>query len=567
MTTKPKAKKFRIRRSAPAAPTQTPPPAATTPSPAPARPTPQAQPASGAQPAPQTEGGQAFAQITPKRIAVEGDVASKGQVTTENTIDAIRKEGLTGRQLRMARRVAQKHNLAPISDFDAVRLLRENGVDPFQQSSMLELVVPDQNDKGAKDGALTKSKIQLPQTVPSGDANLPSTELGPNISPAEARAAQIAEIQAGIASRRRKKMAVLVTRLAFFVFLPTLIAGYYFYSVATPMYATNSEFLIQKSEAQSPGALGSVFGGSGLATSQDSIAVQGYLGSREAMQRLNEDVGFISHFSAENIDVLQRLEPDASNSTAYKLYKKYVKIGYDPTEGVIKMEVIAADPTTSELYARKLIEYAEERVDGITGRVREDAMKGARASFEDAERKRESALQVLANLQESTQILDPAGATAELQSRLAQLETRLLDKELQLAGQLENSRPNQARVNALETEVRITEAQIQKVKAEMTTTGSGTDSQARINAQIRVAEENYQTRTLLEQQALQQLETARIESERQVRYLSLGVEPTAPDDPTYPRKFENTVLAFLIFAGIYLMFSLTASILREQVSS
>jgi capsular polysaccharide transport system permease protein len=40
----------------------------------------------------------------------------------------------------------------------------------------------------------------------------------------------------------------------------------------------------------------------------------------------------------------------------------------------------------------------------------------------------------------------------------------------------------------------------------------------------------------------------------------------APDEPTYPRAFENTTLAFLIFAGLYLMMSLTASVLREQVT-
>ena len=43
--------------------------------------------------------------------------------------------------------------------------------------------------------------------------------------------------------------------------------------------------------------------------------------------------------------------------------------------------------------------------------------------------------------------------------------------------------------------------------------------------------------------------------------------PSAQDEAAYPRAFENTLLAFLIFGGIYLMFSLTASILREQVSS
>ena len=58
-----------------------------------------------------------------------------------------------------------------------------------------------------------------------------------------------------------------------------------------------------------------------------------------------------------------------------------------------------------------------------------------------------------------------------------------------------------------------------------------------------------------------------MEANRQVRYLTTSVEPVASQEPSFPRKFENTILAFLIFSGIYLMISLTASILREQVSS
>jgi capsular polysaccharide transport system permease protein len=62
-------------------------------------------------------------------------------------------------------------------------------------------------------------------------------------------------------------------------------------------------------------------------------------------------------------------------------------------------------------------------------------------------------------------------------------------------------------------------------------------------------------------------EQARTEANRQVRYLTIAVDPVASEEPSYPRSFENTILAFLIFAGIYLMISLTASILREQVTS
>ena len=64
-----------------------------------------------------------------------------------------------------------------------------------------------------------------------------------------------------------------------------------------------------------------------------------------------------------------------------------------------------------------------------------------------------------------------------------------------------------------------------------------------------------------------QLEGARLEANRQVRYLTISVQPVASQEPAYPRAFENTLLAFLVFGGIYLLFSLTASILREQISS
>jgi len=58
-----------------------------------------------------------------------------------------------------------------------------------------------------------------------------------------------------------------------------------------------------------------------------------------------------------------------------------------------------------------------------------------------------------------------------------------------------------------------------------------------------------------------------MEANRQVRYLTTSVEPVASEKASYPRTFENTILALLIFGGIYLMISLTASILREQVTS
>ncbi|MBV7409187.1 capsule biosynthesis protein [Maritimibacter sp. DP1N21-5] len=490
--------------------------------------------------------------------------------SAEAELAAIKKEGLTGRQLRMARRVAQKHGLPATSDYDAVRLLRRAGVDPFQAANMLQLVSSEEDaakagEASARSGNQPIGQIQLPQTVPSGAMMVPAQ---PKMMDAGERARSIQEMQWSIVRRRRKRLLLLAVRLAAFVLLPTFVAGWYFFNVATPMYATKSEFVIQKADGGTGGSgLGSLFAGSGLGSSQDSITVQSYLTSRDAMLRLDQDIGFKEHFSGPDIDPIQRLSSDASNEETYKTYKRNVKIGYDPTEGIVKMEVIAASPETSAAISEALIRYAEERVDNLTQRLRADQMAGAIESYEDAETEMLAAQQEVLRLQEEMGVYDPTSDAASVMGQINQFELALQQKRLQLQQLLDNPRPNQARVDGVRGDIGRLEALIADMRARLTEEGAtGDASIASVSGQLAIATTNLETRTVLMQQALQQLETARIEANKQTRYLEMGVHPVAPDTPTYPREFENTLLAFLVFAGIYLMVSITASILREQVT-
>ena len=566
MTTKPKAKKFRIRRSGSLA----------------------AGSRDGGQGQTPSETG-ADGQSPAAQRPTSGAVDSPRMVSAETEINAIRQEGLTGRQLRMARRVAQKHGLAVTSDFDAVRQLRAKGIDPFQRANIIELVVPEdlateeaaaqmgraQQGQPGQQGA--RQRAQLPQTTPGGRGNagqLPQKAQVGQIAvhgggmedPANRRASEIRRIQIDIAKRRRRKLAALFARLAAFILLTTALVGYYFYNVATPMYATKTEFVIQQAEGAT-GGLGGLFQGTSMATQQDSITVQSHLLSREVMVRLIEEEGFKEHFSSDAIDPLQRLAPDATNEDAYNLYGDFVIIGYDPTEGLVRMEVIAATPEASQRFAEALVGFAEERVNNLTQRVREDQMSGARQSYEEAEAKRQEALEELVAVQSAAARIDPIAESGALLSRITALETQRDDLELELQSLLDNRRPNEARVNATRSDIDRINDQIALLRGQMTQAGADGDALNEINARLRQAEENYAARVTQVQLALQQMETAQIEANRQVRYLSLGVRPIAPDEPTYPRKFENTILAFFVFSGIYLMISLTASVLREQVSS
>jgi capsular polysaccharide transport system permease protein len=561
MTTKPKAKKFRIRRN-PASPD-----AGSTGETAAARPipAPDAQSSAGAASASAKQQPSGSEQ-SPKAAAAAGKPPLSGQVSSaretrlETDIDAIRQEGLTGRQLRMARRVAQKHDLPATSDFDAVRLLREKGIDPFKRANMLELVVP-QNKAQPDNTPALGQPVQLPQTVPAAKTNLPSTEL----SPAQRRQHEISEMQREIAGRRRRKLVLLLARLGFFVMLPTLITGYFFYAVATPMYATKSEFLVLK--ADGAGAVSGLLSGTQFATSQDSIAVQGYLQSKGAMLRLDDEMGFKDHFTQGWIDPIQRLDPNPTNEQAYKVYKRNVKIGYDPTEGVVRMEVSAADPEVSAEFSRRLISYAQDEVNHLSEQKRSDQVSESEAALELAESKRREAQRHLVELQQDGMVLDPEGVILSLRSQINTFEVQLQQKELELAALMDNTRPNRAKVAGVEADINRLSTVIERLNDRMTDASEGENSLANHRVQIQMAQADLATRDLMLQSALQQVESTRMEANRQVRYLTTAVAPVASEEPSYPRKFENTILAFLIFSGIYLLCSLTASILREQVSS
>ena len=494
-------------------------------------------------------------------------------------VAAVKAEGLTARQLRIAQRIAASHGIEAESGEEAVAELRSRGIDPFHRASMRRVVA----EEGARDVARPSPPASsliaradersvpalrdadgLPAIPPpAGRPTLPSRESLTE----EKRAAEIMRIQRDIARRRQKRLFLLFLRLTAFVFLPTIIAGWYYFTQATRQYATISQFQIQQAEGTQTGGLGGLLRGTQLATNPDSVAVQSYLTSRDAMLRLDRELGFKAAFQDPSIDPLLRLPAEASNEQAYGVYKNSVKIGYDPSEGVINMEVIAPDPQLSEQFSLALIRYAEGQVDKMTSRLRDDQMEGAMANYADAERKVGESQQRIQELQQQLGVLDPIAEGSAAMQQIAALETELTNKQLEL-GQLQaNARPNQSRVTGVQGDISRLEGMIADRRNALTEGSNVRNSLATITGELRIAEGDLQTRQTLLAAAAAQLEAARIEANKQVRYLSLSVAPVPPDEPTYPKALQNTIVAFLIFAGIYLMLSLTASILREQVSS
>ena len=487
----------------------------------------------------------------------------------DTEIDAIRREGLTGRQLRLARRMAQLHGLPATSDFDAVRLLRARGLNPFGRNAVVDIVegTPATDAPKAPSTALTALQgdgIKLPQTVKP--IQVPSTEVRAENS----HAAEMMRMQQDLMKRRRRRSLLLMVRLMVFVMLPTFIAGYYYYMIATPMFETKSAFIIQQADgavtAGGAPSAGGLFGGA-IEANKEASGAQDLLQSRDGLQRLDADLNFIDVFSRPEIDTIQRLSADSSFEDAYSIYKRMIKVSYDPTEGLIRLTVLAPDPQLAVDFTRALIGYAEEEIDKLSQRKRTDQMDDAMASYTDAEAKLLEAQQKLVALQEQSEVLSSEVEIQLISTQIGQLETQLSTDRLSLAQMESNDTPNEARMDPIRRRIQAVEAEIAILRSRMTEGSAGKQSLAQVQGQLLVEQANVQTRQMMLASTLQQLETARIEANRQVRYLAVTQQPIAQDEAAYPRAFENTVVAMLIFAGIYLMVAMTAAILREQVAS
>ena len=571
MTTPVKSKRFRLRRTdrattsspsdAPAQQTTVPRDSATQSSAATAKPRVVLQKGARVAP-PQDDSAQPEQSTAPNAThSAEDDTAQN-----DTELDSIRQEGLTARQLRMAMRVAQKHGIRASSAHEAILALRKRGIDPFSRATMMELVrKSDGPDEPGR--ALTPA----PQTSPAvGDESVSAAQ-GRMAKIAADRENELRKMQREIVKRRRKRLLLLGARILAFVTFPTFLATYYFYMIATPMYATEVEFVIQQAESgpSMGGDLGSMLpsaAGMGVGGQQEAASVQSFLQSRGAMRRLIEEENFKAHFSQPDLDIWRRLPADASNDDAFKTYGRHVRISYDPTEGVVGMEVIAATPEDSERFARALLGYAEEQVDAMTQRLRDSQMREARKSLEEAQAALITARQDIVALQEQSSVLSGEVEVQLISQQIVALESELTQTRLSIQEMKANARPNPARLQPLERRAAALQQKIDTLRDSMTQ-GSGADaSLASIQSQLIMAEAEVQTREMMRAQAMQQVESARMEVSRQVRYVALTVEPIASDEPVYPRKLANSSLAFLLFAGIYLFASMTGSVLREQVA-
>jgi capsular polysaccharide transport system permease protein len=356
--------------------------------------------------------------------------------------------------------------------------------------------------------------------------------------------------------------------------LPTLVGIVYFGFFAADQYVSEARFAIRSQQPMAgdpsmASPLSGILGGPipGLA---DAQIVVDYLQSEQLLKDISDDVDLRALYSVDKADWWTRLSPDVSSEGLLDYWRWISTVEIDPLSGIVTLTVRGFTPQDAKAVSDAALAESEKLVNRLSERSQADAVKSASEEVKAAYARVIKSLDDIQRFQETERQINPVGlaqARSEIQSKL---EGTLAEFEAQLVSLRTTMSERAPTVVWLKNQIAAVKAQIdaEKSKAtESTNSASGQDVAAatkllsqfdRLNLEREFAGKAYLS-------SLTTLENAKMEANRQSRYLEAFVRPQLPQEPRYPNRPAMMLLVAACSVGVWLLTMLVGATIREHI--
>ena len=367
-----------------------------------------------------------------------------------------------------------------------------------------------------------------------------------------------AAVDIGVRPRARRRPGRLFRSINIWfwavVGLPTLVAGVYYFGIASDLYLSEARFVVSSPKGVQTNPIGALLQSSGLSrATDDTAAVQDFIMTRDAVRKLEKHNDLRTVFSRPEGDFVTRFPGIMfwrhDFEALYRSYEHFVSVETDTTTGVTTLSVKAYRPEDAHLIASALLTYSEQLVNELNERARRDALDMANSEVDRAEKRIAQIQEELTAYRVKQKMLDPKSASTGVLELIQQMNSALANARTQL-GELLNNSPSSPQVPLMKTRI----AQLDKLIAEESAKLSGQSDS--VVAAVTEYERLTLDRELAEKalaSAFTSLEAARIEAQRQQLYLETISQPNLADYPLYPKRavsFAVVVVSCLVVYGI-----------------
>lgn len=365
---------------------------------------------------------------------------------------------------------------------------------------------------------------------------------------------------------KRRRYTLLISFILFFI-LPSTAVVYYYAAIASDRYAAGASFVVRGLESSGASDLVGSFTGFTTAgsTTSDSYVIRRYLASPDLVQELDREFDIAAHYGDDQIDLISQYRADQPFEQLVIYWQRRIITTYDSTTGIVTFEVQGFDPNTTLTYADAILDAADTLVNDLSEQAQLDSVQFATKEVERAEARLFDRQMALREFRSTTGAINPL-ANAQLEAELiASLESQLADANAQLQSMTSVLDPTAQIMQELNRKTQALQAQIDARRAAIGNTGEGTRS-----AETLAEFEGLQLEQTFAQQryasALSSLEQARIDADRQQRYLAIFSRPLLPEDSIYPYRVRNSLLAIAAFFVIWAIGTLVSYAVRDHLN-
>jgi len=341
--------------------------------------------------------------------------------------------------------------------------------------------------------------------------------------------------------------------LALFVGVPTLLAVIYYGLIASPVYVSQSSFVIKTpgQKAAPSVSLANLVQATGLSAGQEQTKeVLQYIRSRDALKDLQAQTNIREKFSQRGADFLSRfpsLFRDDSFENLYRFYGSKVGANLDPESGLAIVEVRAFTPEDAYDINARLLNLSETLVNRLNQRAEGRAIAEAERRVLQAEDRVRSARISLAAFRNQQDLIDPAKQAAGVLEVSNSLEAERAALQAQLDLMLRVA-PRNPSIPALRNRIAAVGRAAGVQTGRAVGTPSGIASKLGAYEKLNV-EQEFATQMLTAANA--SLEQARTEAQKQQFYLERVVEPNKPDDALLPHRLKQILIIFAASLCLY----------------
>jgi capsular polysaccharide transport system permease protein len=352
------------------------------------------------------------------------------------------------------------------------------------------------------------------------------------------------------------------------VVIPVAVSAAYYFAVASDQYVAEFRFTLNTADPPRLDPLSLLTGNAthSPAALDSQILVQ-YMTSRAIVDRIDGSLDLRRVFSPPEADWWARLPQPAPIEELVRFWRGQVDPFYDPADGTVTVRVSAFTPADALRLSQAVVAASEKLVNDLSLRARRDGLLQARSEVAHAEDRLKSVLGKVRAFRDREGLIDPlktAEATGVLATRLRSEVVRANADLSTLKAYMRDDAPS---VKVLRARIRSLEAQRRSLAHEMTgPDNTRSDTLSGVLGSYEQLESEHKFAEAAYQHALQSLDQARADADRQHVFVASFIPPSLPEEALYPRRWRALGTVALMAFAVWGIGGLTVQSIRDHLS-